>query len=78
VVLALRSGRPAGDDPWGGHTLEWATTSPPPPHNFEGPLPPIRSNRPVFDERHGIWSSDTEDPGAPPDADDVREPVPSR
>ncbi|MBA2625642.1 MAG: cytochrome c oxidase subunit I [Acidimicrobiia bacterium] len=62
VVLTLRRGRPAGDDPWGGHTLEWATTSPPPPHNFERPLPPIRSNRPVFDDRHGIWSSDTEDP----------------
>ncbi len=57
-----RRGEPAGDDPWGGHTLEWATTSPPPPHNFERPLPPIRSNRPVFDERHGLWSSDTEDP----------------
>ncbi len=23
------------DDPWNGHTLEWATTSPPPPGNFE-------------------------------------------
>jgi cytochrome c oxidase subunit 1 len=42
----------AGDDPWGGHTLEWATTSPPPPHNFVGPLPPIRSNRPVWDLHH--------------------------
>jgi len=47
-----RLGAPAGDDPWGGHTLEWATTSPPPPHNFEEPLPPIRSNRPVWDARH--------------------------
>ncbi len=60
VVRALRKGEPAGDDPWGGHTLEWATTSPPPPQNFDRPLPPIRSNRPVFDERHGIWSSDRE------------------
>ncbi len=43
----------AGDDPWGGHTLEWATTSPPPPHNFDdGALPEIRSNRPVWDLRH--------------------------
>jgi cytochrome c oxidase subunit 1 len=46
-------GAPAGDDPWGGHTLEWATTSPPPPHNFDRPLPPIRSNRPVWDAHHG-------------------------
>jgi cytochrome c oxidase subunit 1 len=42
----------AGDNPWGGHTLEWATPSPPPPHNFVGPLPPIRSNRPVWDRDH--------------------------
>jgi cytochrome c oxidase subunit 1 len=41
----------AGDDPWGGHTLEWATTSPPPEHNFAS-LPPIRSDRPVWDLHH--------------------------
>ena len=45
-------GEVAGDDPWGGHTLEWATSSPPPAHNFDGPLPPIRSNRPVWDLHH--------------------------
>ncbi|MBW3645295.1 MAG: cytochrome c oxidase subunit I [Actinobacteria bacterium] len=61
VVVSLRSGRPAGDDPWGGHTLEWATTSPPPPENFERELPPIRSNRPVFDQRHNLYSSDVEE-----------------
>ena len=42
----------AGDDPWEGQTLEWATSSPPPPHNFSGPLPPVRSNRPVWDLHH--------------------------
>jgi cytochrome c oxidase subunit 1 len=42
----------AGDNPWGGHTLEWATSSPPSSHNFDGPLPPIRSNRPVWDLDH--------------------------
>ena len=48
-----RRGEPAGNDPWeAGQTLEWATSSPPPPHNFDGPLPPIRSNRPVWDLRH--------------------------
>ncbi len=51
VYRTLRRGEPAGDDPWGGQTLEWATTSPPPPHNFDV-LPPIRSNRPVWDQRH--------------------------
>ncbi len=47
-----RHGDLAGDDPWGGHTLEWATTSPPPAANFDDPLPPIRSNRPVWDRDH--------------------------
>ncbi|HEX6424181.1 MAG TPA: cytochrome c oxidase subunit I [Acidimicrobiales bacterium] len=47
-----RLGSVAGDDPWGGHTLEWATTSPPPPESFAGPLPPIRSQRPVWDQRY--------------------------
>ena len=28
---------PAGDDPWLGHTLEWATSSPPPRYNFDAP-----------------------------------------
>ncbi len=35
-------------DPWGGYSLEWATSSPPPEFNFEE-LPPIRSRRPVWD-----------------------------
>ncbi len=43
---------PAGDDPWGGHTLEWWTTSPPPSLNFTS-LPPIRSDRPVWDAHYG-------------------------
>ncbi len=51
VWRSLRRGEPAGDDPWGGQTLEWATTSPPPEHNFDS-LPPIRSERPVWDARH--------------------------
>ncbi|MDP9342067.1 MAG: cytochrome c oxidase subunit I [Actinomycetota bacterium] len=51
VVQAFRAKVPAGDDPWGGYTLEWITSSPPPEHNFHW-LPPIRSERPVFDWRH--------------------------
>jgi cytochrome c oxidase subunit 1 len=42
---------PAGADPWGGQTLEWATTSPPPRLNFTAPLPPIRSSAPLLDRR---------------------------
>jgi cytochrome c oxidase subunit 1 len=49
LANALISRRYAGDDPWGGHTLEWATLSPPPRGNFEGPLPPIRSHAPLLD-----------------------------
>ncbi|HET9442962.1 MAG TPA: cbb3-type cytochrome c oxidase subunit I, partial [Acidimicrobiales bacterium] len=52
VVVSVRRPATAGDDPWGGHTLEWATTSPPPAENFDGPLPRIRSNRPVWDLHH--------------------------
>jgi cytochrome c oxidase subunit 1 len=51
VIVTARRGRPAGDDPWGGYSLEWATASPPPEFNFES-LPPIRSERPAFDLRH--------------------------
>jgi cytochrome c oxidase subunit I len=33
--LSVRSGAPAGEDPWDARTIEWLTTSPPPPHNFD-------------------------------------------
>jgi len=40
------------DDPWGwGRSLEWATSSPPPRHNFVT-IPRIRSESPAFDMRH--------------------------
>ncbi|TMG25919.1 MAG: cytochrome c oxidase subunit I [Chloroflexi bacterium] len=52
VMISLRNGEPAGDDPWEANTLEWATSSPPPPYNFDH-LPEIRSERPLFDLRHG-------------------------
>jgi cytochrome c oxidase subunit 1 len=51
ILVTFRGGEPAGDDPWEANTLEWATSSPPPPYNFDH-LPPIRSERPVFDQRH--------------------------
>ena len=51
VVVSLRRRHPAGADPWLGHTLEWATSSPPPPLNFESPLPPIHSYAPLLDLR---------------------------
>jgi cytochrome c oxidase subunit 1 len=43
---------PMPDDPWGwGRSLEWATSSPPPRHNFMQ-LPRIRSESPAFDMHH--------------------------
>jgi cytochrome c oxidase subunit I len=50
VSILAKRGRTAGADPWGGQTLEWATTSPPPPHNFDA-LPEIRSASPLLDLR---------------------------
>jgi cytochrome c oxidase subunit 1 len=49
--VSWRSPVAAGDNPWDGHTLEWFATSPPVHHNFER-LPPVRSERPVWDFHH--------------------------
>ena len=49
---AAASGDDPGEDPWGGHTLEWATASPPPVGNFTS-LPTIASEAPLYDARHG-------------------------
>ena len=51
ILYSLRRGEPAGDNPWDAWTLEWATTSPPPPHNFDQ-LPPINGRRPLWDLAH--------------------------
>ena len=44
-----KKGAPAGNDPFGGETLEWATSSPPPHHNFHH-IPTVRSREPVWDQ----------------------------
>jgi heme/copper-type cytochrome/quinol oxidase subunit 1 len=51
VVQAIRGHEGVGDDPWSGHTLEWATSSPPPAGNFAS-LPEITSEAPLYDARH--------------------------
>jgi cytochrome c oxidase subunit 1 len=50
ILVSLRKRRPAGDDPWGGQTLEWATSSPPPRFNFTR-VPPVLSYAPLQDLR---------------------------
>jgi cytochrome c oxidase subunit 1 len=51
-VTARRAPRVNADDPWGfGNSLEWATSCPPPRHNFKS-IPRIRSERPAFDAHY--------------------------
>jgi cytochrome c oxidase subunit 1 len=73
VIISLRQGQVAGDDPWDAWTLEWATTSPPPAHNF-GEIPYVNSRRPLWDLKH------PEDPDRPLPASmrvtDDQKPVP--
>ncbi|MEX1049247.1 MAG: cbb3-type cytochrome c oxidase subunit I, partial [Akkermansiaceae bacterium] len=47
---SLKHGAAAGNDPWGGETLEWSTTSPPPPFSFRKP-PVVRGLSPMWDAR---------------------------
>ncbi len=50
------------DDPWGyGRSLEWATSCPPPRHNFTT-LPRIRSESPAFDLHHPQYAAVTAQP----------------
>lgn len=51
VIVSLRNGDPAGDNPWNAWTLEWATNSPPPVFNFDR-VPPVHGRRPLWDLAH--------------------------
>ncbi|MBP6685644.1 MAG: cytochrome c oxidase subunit I [Leucobacter sp.] len=63
VYLTARKGKQVtANDPWGyGRSLEWATTSPPPRHNFVS-IPRIRSESPAFDANHPELAPGYKDP----------------
>ena len=48
IVVSLRAGAPARDNPWQAATLEWATSSPPPPYNFL-PSPTVSGREPLWE-----------------------------
>ena len=49
--VTIRRPATATTDPWDAYTLEWATTSPPPPEDFVE-IPVVRSARPLWDLKH--------------------------
>src|SRR4051812_8896363 len=49
VIRSSRAGMPAGDNPWGASTLEWATASPPPVYNF--------ARIPIVGGREPLWEA---------------------
>jgi cytochrome c oxidase subunit 1 len=53
IYASARARVPAGPNPWQAHTLEWATSSPPPRFNFNltYPVPRVRSYAPLLDYR---------------------------
>ncbi|HYH34354.1 MAG TPA: cytochrome ubiquinol oxidase subunit I, partial [Nocardioides sp.] len=83
VYVSRRSAPVVVDDPWGwGRSLEWATSSPPPRHNFVE-IPRIRSESPAFDLHHpevaaleldeNVAEARDDQPADAPDVDGRRE-----
>ena len=55
ILLSLRGGAIAGDNPWGAASLEWATRSPPPPYNFPH-IPAVIGSTPLWEETLPVFS----------------------
>ncbi|MFF1281270.1 cytochrome c oxidase subunit I [Streptomyces sp. NPDC058299] len=61
-TTAVHGAKVETDDPWGyGRSLEWATSCPPPRHNFVT-LPRIRSESPAFDLHHPEYAGQAPQP----------------
>jgi heme/copper-type cytochrome/quinol oxidase subunit 3 len=77
ALRSLRSRVRAGDDPWDGRTLEWRTSSPPPPHDFDT-IPPVYGRDTFWREKHGDRTGRRPTPLAPaPEPHGVHMPAPS-
>ena len=63
VLVSVKRGRRAGNDPWRGNTLEWFTPSPPPENNFDV-LPRVRSVEPMKDIRREVGRRSGEPAGS--------------
>jgi cytochrome c oxidase subunit I+III len=50
LAVSLFKGPEAGNDPFEGDTLEWSTSSPPPPYNYPV-IPTVTSPYPMWDKR---------------------------
>jgi cytochrome c oxidase subunit 1 len=56
-ITARKGAKVTQDDPWGfGRSLEWATSTPFPRHNFTS-MPRIRSESPAFDLHHPEYAA---------------------
>jgi cytochrome c oxidase subunit 1 len=53
LVVSLRRGAPAGDNPWDASSLEWATRSPPPKYNFAW-TPVVSGREPLWEFRQTL------------------------
>jgi cytochrome c oxidase subunit 1 len=63
IVISVKRGKRAGNDPWRGNTLEWFTSSPPPENNFDV-IPRVRSVTPMQDIRREVAASSGQQVGS--------------